>query len=87
MDRQDTGPAARDARDIRPKSTWVDRVGERRTTHPISIPSGVVLELAQAAEDLRLIAAGIDGQYQTSRVQRLRLIAATLQTVSEQANT
>lgn len=99
MDRHDTGLAARDYRDLRPKSTWVDRVGERRTTHHISIPSGIVLELSQAAEDLRSIAGYVGANYSGAHAElrtiavsgahaeRLRTIAVTLQTVAEQANT
>ena len=90
MDRQDTGLAAHDSRDLRSKSTWVNRVGERRTTHHISIPSGIVLELCQAAEDLRAIAVSISTPgYDPggTRAEALRRIAVTLQTVSEQANT
>lgn len=62
----------------------------RATDHAISIPTGIVLELAQAAEDLRRIAVSISTPgYDPAgtRAEALRRIAVTLQTVSEQANT
>ena len=70
MDIQDTGLTAR---------------AERRTRHEVSIPSGLVLELLQIAQELRERAAYIEN-YSDAHAAALRSCAVRVNAIAERAN-
>ena len=73
MDIQDTGLTAR---------------AERRTRHEVSIPSGLVLELLQIAQELGERAAYIENysDAHAAAVSTLRFCAGRVKAIAERAN-